>query len=179
MNSPNMQAFEQRFGARVQAIAATHDVLVNQNWRGASIKEIVSSQVASLLPDSSHRATVRGEDLLLKTAVAEGLGMALHELAVNAIKYGALANDSGRVQIAWDVVDGNSPRFTMTWTENGGAPTKPPANRGFGYAVMTDILERRTDGRVTLEFAAEGLRWRLEAPPEAVLAAPTERLKWA
>ncbi len=179
MNSPNMQAFEQRFGARVQAIAATHDVLVNQNWRGANIKEIVSSQVASLLPDSSHRATVRGEDLLLKTAVAEGLGMALHELAVNAIKYGAFANNSGRVQIAWDVVDGNSPRFTMTWTENGGAPTKPPAKRGFGYAVMTDILERRTDGRVTLEFAAEGLRWRLEAPPEAVLAAPTERLKWA
>lgn len=169
-SSPTLEAFQERFGARLVAMSATHDALVSQNWSGASIRQVITGQLAAILSASHDRTAADGPDILLKAGVAESLGMALHELAVNAIKYGAFVSDAGRVNISW-TVDRTTPQalFRMHWIEEDGPLIKEPTTKGFGYAVMKDVLERRTKGNVTLHFAADGLRWTFEAPLENIM----------
>jgi PAS domain S-box len=172
-SSPSVEAFQERFGARILAMSATHDALVSQNWSGASIHQVVTGQLAAILSDSPGQTAIEGPDFLLKAGVAESLGMALHELAVNAIKYGAFVCESGCVKITWSI-DGSSaaPRLKMSWIEEGGPEVQEPTTRGFGYAVMKDVLERRTRGRVDIRFASAGLQWTFEAPLENLKVSP-------
>jgi two-component sensor histidine kinase len=97
----------------------------------------------------------------LKAASAQAIGLALHELATNAGKYGALSTDTGRVDISWGS-DGDT--FTMSWTERDGPPVSPPERRGFGTIVMQAMTERSVDGAVNLDYAPSGLTWRLTCP---------------
>jgi CheY-like chemotaxis protein len=97
--------------------------------------------------------------------------MALHELATNAGKYGALANGSGRISIAWSVEStvAKRPVFTMIWRERGGPPVKAPARQGFGTAVLCEITEMSLSAEVGLDFEPAGLTWRLRCPVEELL----------
>jgi two-component sensor histidine kinase len=97
----------------------------------------------------------------LNAASAQAIGLALHELATNAGKYGALSTDAGRVDIGWGT-DGDT--FTMSWTEREGPPVSEPQRRGFGTVVMEMMAERSVDGTVDLDYAASGLTWRLTCP---------------
>jgi two-component sensor histidine kinase len=104
---------------------------------------------------------VHGPKLRLKAASAQAIGLALHELATNAGKYGALSTDSGRVDVSWGT-DGDI--FTMSWTERDGPPISAPKRRGFGTIVMEAMTERSVDGKVDLDYALSGLTWRLTCP---------------
>lgn len=179
-SAPSLEAFQDHFGARLLAIAATHDALVGQNWYGASVQQVVDGQLAAIVSEAHGRASTEGPDFLLKPGVAESLGMALHELAVNAIKYGAFLSESGRVHIRWTVDRSREvPHFIMSWVEEGGPPTEEPKSRGFGHAVMKDVLERRTKGHVDITFTAEGLRWTFEAPIDAIMPTGRRFVPWA
>jgi two-component sensor histidine kinase len=104
---------------------------------------------------------MRGAKLRLNAAAAQAIGLALHELATNAGKYGALSADPGHVDVGWRV-DGDL--FAMSWTERNGPPVSRPDRRGFGSTVIDSMAKRTVEGEVQLEYAPSGLIWRLSCP---------------
>jgi two-component sensor histidine kinase len=105
--------------------------------------------------------SVQGPKLCFTAASAQAIGLALHELASNAGKYGALSTDEGHVYVSWGTIDDT---FAMSWTERGGPPLSAPKRRGFGTIVMEAMAERSVDGKVDLDYAPSGLTWRLTCP---------------
>jgi PAS domain S-box-containing protein len=158
--------FVERFSGRVQALSANQDLLVRNEWNGVEIAELVRAQLAHFAKLIGSRITVQGPKLRLNPASAQAIGLALHELATNAGKYGSLSTDTGRVDISWETGDGT---FTMSWTERDGPPVSVPERRGFGTIVMEATAERSVDGKVQLDYAPTGLIWRLTCPTANVL----------
>jgi two-component sensor histidine kinase len=154
----NPADFVARFSERIQALAASQDLLIRSEWRGAEVEDLVCAQLAPFADLIGSRITVRGPKGRLKAAGAQALGLALHELATNAGKYGALSTDTGRVDICW-AIDGGT--FTMSWIERDGPPVSAPTRRGFGTIVMGAMTERSMNGTVDLAYAPSGVTWRL------------------
>jgi len=153
--------FIERFSERIQALSANQDLLVRNEWKGVEIEDLVRAQLAHFADLVGSRVAVRGPKLYLNAASAQAVGLALHELATNAGKYGALSTDTGRVDIRWGT---NGDIFTMGWTEREGPPVTAPKRRGFGTIVMEAMTERSVGGKVDLDFASSGLSWRLVCP---------------
>ena len=149
---------------RIQALSRAHDLLTLQSWSAASTIQVVEQVVSSLsLP--KDRLDTSGGALQLGPKPALQLTLALHELATNALKYGALSNATGRVRLDWGVVGGHeADQFQFSWTETGGPPVSPPARRGFGSRLIERATAAEFDGEVRLDYAPDGVRWRLTAP---------------
>jgi two-component sensor histidine kinase len=133
----NPEDFIERFSERIQALSANQDLLVRNEWQGIDVKDLVRAQLAHFADLIGSRIAVRGPKLLLKPASAQAIGLALHELAANAGKYGALSTDAGRIDVAWRT-DGDT--LTMSWTETDGPPVSAPKRSGFGTLVMKAML---------------------------------------
>jgi len=157
----NPEGFIERFSERIQALSANQDLLVRNEWNGVEIKDLVRAQLAHFADLIGSRIIVHGPKLRLKPASAQAVGLALHELATNAGKYGALSTDRGRVDVRWGI-DGDT--LTMSWTEREGPLVSSPQRRGFGTIVMEAMTERSMDGAVDLDYAPSGLTWRLTCP---------------
>jgi PAS domain S-box-containing protein len=168
-HSPNLEEFQSRFSHRVSAMARSQDLLVARDWRGASISELVRAQLAPFA-EASGRIAVTGPDLDLKPDAVQGLTLALHELATNAAKYGALSVPEGRVAIDWslDEASASEPRFRMSWRETNGPPVNPPTRQGFGHVVISEMVASSLRGQVTLDYAPDGVRWAIDAPGSGV-----------
>jgi PAS domain S-box-containing protein len=152
------EEFIERFTERIQALAANQDLLVRNEWRGVDVEDLARAQLAHFADLVGTRIMVRGPRLRLNAAAAQAIGLALHELATNAGKYGALSNDGGRVDVQWRL---ERACFTMCWTERDGPPVSLPQRQGFGSTVMTSMAERTVGGEVHLDYAPDGLAWRL------------------
>jgi PAS domain S-box-containing protein len=162
----SLEEFERRFERRLQGLAASHDVLVRENWQGAPLADLVRQQMLPFAGIQSSRLELAGPDVILTAEAAQALGLAIHELATNAIKYGALSAPSGKVRMSWSF-DGetSAPRaLLLNWIEQGGPPVTPPERRGFGHVVIGEMVERSLGARVAMEFAAEGLNWSVSIP---------------
>jgi PAS domain S-box-containing protein len=157
----NPEAFIERFSERIQALSANQDLLVRSDWGGVEIADLTRAQLAHFADLIDSRIVMGGPRLRLKPASAQAIGLALHELATNAGKYGALSTGRGRVRISWRT-DGDT--FVMSWTEREGPPASQPKRRGFGTIVMEAMAERSVDGAVKLDYAPSGLTWRLTCP---------------
>jgi PAS domain S-box-containing protein len=157
----NTEGFVERFSERIQALSANQDLLVRNEWKGVDIADLVRAQLAHFADLIGSRIAVHGPKKCLKAASAQAIGLALHELATNAGKYGALSTDTGHVNISWGT-DGDT--FTMSWTERNGPPVSAPKRRGFGTIVMEAMTERSVDGRVGLDYAPAGVTWSLICP---------------
>jgi two-component sensor histidine kinase len=157
----NPEDFIERFSDRIQALSANQDLLVRNEWKGVEVENLVHAQLAPFADLIGSRIAVHGPKLRLKAASAQAIGLALHELATNAGKYGALSTDAGRVDISWGS-DGDT--FTMSWTERDGQPVSPPERRGFGTIVMQAMTERSVDGKVRLDYLPPGVTWHLTCP---------------
>jgi two-component sensor histidine kinase len=155
-----------RFTERIQALAANQDLLVRNEWQGVDVGDLVRAQLAHFADLVGSRITVQGPTLRLNAAAAQAIGLALHELATNAGKYGALSVGAGQVDVQWRL-EGDI--FAMTWTEHRGPPVSPPKQRGFGTIVMETMAERSVDGAVDLEYAPSGVAWRLTCPAASAL----------
>jgi PAS domain S-box-containing protein len=153
--------FIERFSERIQSLSANHDLLIQNAWQGVEIEALVRAQLAPFADLTGSRIVMGGSKLRLNAASAQAIGLALHELATNAGKYGALSTDAGRVDIGWGT-DGDT--FTISWTEREGPPVSGPQRRGFGTVVMGAMAERSVDGKVDLDYASSGLTWRLSCP---------------
>ena len=158
----NPEDFIERFSERIRALSANQDLLIRNEWKGVEIEDLVRTQLAhfaGLIDDS--RIAVRGPRLRLKAAAAQAIGLALHELATNAGKYGALSTDKGRVDIWWQAT---ANMFTMSWTENEGPPVIAPKRRGFGSTVIDTMVKQSLGGGVAIFYARSGLMWQLTCP---------------
>jgi PAS domain S-box-containing protein len=162
----NPDDFVERFSERIQALSANQDLLIRNEWKGVDVEDLVLAQLLHFRDLVSTRIAIQGPKLRLKPAAAQAIGLALHELATNAGKYGALSTDSGRVDINSGTHGGT---FTMSWTEREGPPTSPPHRRGFGTIVLKDMAERSVGGEVDLDYAPSGATWRLTCPIENAL----------
>jgi len=152
---------------RLIALAGAHDVLTRENWEGAGLRKIVSVAMA---PFDVARIATSGPDARLDARAALALGMALHELATNASKYGALSNETGRVSLAWRLLedpDRGVPALELEWRETGGPPVTAPRRRGFGSRLLTQGVRSELNGAAEMEFAPEGLVCRIFARLDA------------
>jgi PAS domain S-box-containing protein len=149
------------FTERIQALAANQDLLIRNEWQGVDVEDLVRAQLAHFADLVGSRIAVDGPKLRLNAAAAQAIGLALHELATNAGKYGALSVDAGHVRMAWRF-DGDI--FSMHWTERNGPPVSPPERRGFGSTVIDSMAKRTLGGEVELDYAPSGLAWRLTCP---------------
>jgi PAS domain S-box-containing protein len=161
------EEFVPRFSERVRALAASHDLIFQRQWQGIDISELLRAHLALFKDLLDRRIVIDGPPLRLSVAAAQLIGMIVHELATNASKYGALSNQVGRVKIGWGAewIDG---RFTMNWVECGGPPVVARARYGFGSNVIKSMAELSLDGEVDLDFAPNGLIWRLACPLKKV-----------
>jgi PAS domain S-box-containing protein len=170
-SSGGLQDFEQRFTLRLEALARSHDLLVKRDWQGVVLEDLVRAQLEPFLDRAKTRVAAHGPTLLLMPEAAQDLGLALHELATNASKYGALSVPTGKVDIGWTIDDdanAAAKRFLMTWRESGGPPVSPPLRKGFGSTVVTSALSGAFNGEAKLEYSPEGLSWQLAAPVSQV-----------
>jgi two-component sensor histidine kinase len=157
----NPEDFVERFSERIQALSANQELLVRNEWRGVEIEDLVRAQLSHFADLIGSRIVLDGPKLRLKAASAQAIGLAVHELATNAGKYGALSTDKGRVDVFW-ATDGGA--LVMSWTERGGPPVSAPKRRGFGTIVMEAMAARSVNGKVQLNYAPSGLIWRLTCP---------------
>ena len=162
--------FATDFGARLKSLAASLDLVVRQDWRGVSVRELVHSQLACHAEPDGTQFELEGGEVMLSPQASQYLGMALHELATNAVKYGALSNEAGTVRVRWQLAGpDDARRFQLTWVESGGPPVLPPRKKGFGHLVIERMAADALQGNVRLEFAPEGVRWSLDADAAAML----------
>lgn len=156
-------------GARIQAMAAANDLLVNERWESASIHDLVSRTLAPFGPEDGDRFAVDGPDVRIPPRIAVALSLALHELATNAAKYGALSNRDGQVRLTWTVEDGaRDGRLHVSWEEVGGPAVDPPTRVGFGSRLIERVLAHEIGGSANIEYRPDGIFFKAIAPlPQA------------
>ncbi|MBO9710773.1 MAG: PAS domain-containing protein [Caulobacter sp.] len=153
------------FEGRLMAIAATHNVLTDVNWSAASLRQIIDGSVKPYCSEARQLSIV-GEDLMVSPKPAVVMALAFHELAINALKYGALSVTGGRVDIAWSVQEGD--RLNIEWREEGGPVVARPTRRGFGSRIVEMALPGELGGEVALDYRAEGLCCSIRSPLAAL-----------
>jgi PAS domain S-box-containing protein len=158
--------FVERFSQRIRALAASLDLLVHSEWRGVEIEALVRAQLAHFADLIGDRIMIDGPPLSVTPSAAQSIGMALHELATNAGKYGSLSNDHGSVIIDWRLDDDE---FSIGWIEQHGPRVKPPKRRGFGSTIISTVVEHSVGGEVELAYAASGIVWRLKCSANKAL----------
>lgn len=173
--SPDLSSsdFVDSFIERLSGLAQSHDLLAREDWRGISMRELVTSQIGHLNSDLSSRLYTNGPDLVLTPVAAQNLGMAVHELSTNAVKYGALSVDGGEVHISWSVFedDHGRDRLRLSWLERGGPKVVEPTRRGFGRFVIEAIAARVLSGSVDLRFDPEGVSCAIEGAADSTVIA--------
>jgi two-component sensor histidine kinase len=153
----SFQDFEVRFNSRIQALADAHDLLVEQQWGGAYLSDLITAQLAAF---GTERVKIHGERVMLRTEAVQNVALALHELATNASKYGALSGPTGKVEIEWglELCDDGGHNLRLSWRESGGPPVVAPGRKGFGCFVLERVTVNAL-GEGQLEFNPNGLVW--------------------
>jgi two-component sensor histidine kinase/CheY-like chemotaxis protein len=162
--------FTKKFSSRVQALAVNHDLLVKSQWRSIDATDLISGQLAHFGDLVGKRILFEGPPILVSSAAAQSIGMVVHELSTNTVKYGALSGEEGRIDIDWRIDSGGAgPVFKLCWTERDGPPIIVPTHRGFGTTVVTKMVEMSLDGETILDYTPTGLIWRLACPLKNVM----------
>ena len=151
--SDDIEEFEVRFRGCIQALAYCHDLLVQHEWQGATLDELLRVQLAPFGGVDSRKISVQGPEVFLTPSAMQSLGLVLHELATNATKHGALSSPAGSVSISWtrDATEG----ARVVWEEQGGPPVSEPSHKGFGQVVF-ERIGASLDGNIATEFRPEG-----------------------
>lgn len=154
------------FSARLIALSKAHNVLVREQWEAAELREIAAEALAAYAGKvgTGRRVTYGGDDIRIQPKAALAISMALHELSTNAVKYGALSNACGRVDVRWRLVGSEKDEFVLDWRESGGPPVVPPKRHGFGSRLIERGLAQDLAGEARLEFQSEGLLCSIRAP---------------
>lgn len=153
--------------SRLQSLAQTHQILVEKEWRGAELADVIRAEMRPY----QGRLTIEGPSILLNARATQDFALFIHELATNAAKYGALSNSTGRVQIGWSVDGGASPpTFTFRWQEQGGPTVAVPARKGFGSVVMEHVMASYSDTPSRVHFAPDGVIYELRTTLTALTA---------
>jgi PAS domain S-box-containing protein len=165
----DLPSYVKRLSDRIDGLAAGQDLLVRNQWQGVEVSDLVKAQLAHFKDLIGTRILMHGPRVQFTAAAAQGVGMALHELATNASKYGALSNFEGRVDISWHITTAAKPVFSMSWTESGGPKVVEPAHKGFGQLIIGRMAEASVLGTAEIRFHQTGLSWTLCAATENAL----------
>ena len=171
----SVEEFLDQFGARLQALATSHDLLVQESWHGASLAALARQQLGHYLDGPRAQISIGGPPVVLRPEAAQSIGLALHELAANAAKYGALSVPDGHVDIRWSTrgqKEGDG--VEISWAESDGPDVRTPDHRGFGSLVVENNLSRALDADVRLDFDPAGVRCRIVIPPVHLVASGEE-----
>ena len=170
-SSEDISDFSRQLSDRIQGLAQTHDQLLEQNWKGASLRQLIERQMEMFGADNRD-VVLNGPEIQIKPKAAEALGLAFHELATNAAKHGAFTHPHGVVRIHWEIeADGtDTSLFRLKWQEAGGPKVNAPDRKGFGNTVLTRVVSATLSGKAALDYRSEGLCWSIECPAnEAVI----------
>jgi two-component sensor histidine kinase len=159
----SLPAFLQTFGGRLKAMASANELLTAARWRGAAIDHLAAAELGALAPGQT---SWEGPDLFLTPRAANALSLALHELATNAVKFGALSVESGHVSLRWSARPNGG--FELTWTESGGPTVTAPARSGFGSTLLDQVTGRELNGDTKVDYRPAGVTVRLRAGPQAL-----------
>jgi PAS domain S-box-containing protein len=160
-----IEDFSARFAARLQSLAGAYDLLIKDDWRGTALEELVRSQLAQYLDKQGAQIEIGGSPVRVPPEATQNIGMALHELATNAAKYGALSVPGGRLRVHWKIEhDEDAVNCRIWWQESGGPIVTPPGRRGFGQIVIERTVARAVGGKVTVAYNETGLEWMLIFP---------------
>ncbi|MGB3720338.1 MAG: PAS domain S-box protein [Hyphomicrobiaceae bacterium] len=159
------KVFAERLSQRLRALAINQDLLVRANWEGIEFEDLVRSQLEPFQGLVSSRCTISGPPLRVSPSAAQAIGMALHELATNASKYGALSGPEGKLAVSWDIdMAGQEPICHIRWREFGGPEVEQPARKGFGHTVIVHFVEQALGADVRLSYNPGGVEWEVTAP---------------
>jgi len=166
-NTDTVEAFQKAFSGRIQALAATHTLLLDNAWSSLELQDIVMSEVAPYVEAAADQVTIEGLNVAVTPRAAIAFGLVVHELTTNAVKYGALSQPGGRVTVrAIGRDSGNDGAFVLEWRESGGPQVAPPDRKGFGHAVIARSLQYSPGGGAEFDFDPSGVVCRISIPPE-------------
>jgi len=168
--SGDKETFIARLSDRINGLAAGQDLLVDTDWQGVEIADLVKAQLSHFKELIGTRVLIDSPSVRLTPSAAQGIGMALHELATNAAKYGALSNFDGTVHISWRVELTPKPVFSMSWEEDGGPKVTVPTKNGFGNIVTGRMAGAAINGLAETTYRENGIAWNLTGPAESALA---------
>jgi PAS domain S-box-containing protein len=168
--STSVKDYSAQFEERLSALARLHDLLVQEEWRGASLHAVAHSQIA---PFAGSRVRTEGPEVRLRPDVAQTMCMVFHELATNASKYGALSNEKGDVAVSWGIIDAGEKRLFIQWQERSGPPVITPQRKGFGTVVVERMSLQVKDASASLKYPSSGVIWYLEAPYDSFVQPPS------
>ena len=152
--SDDIEDFEARFNGCIQALAYSHDLLVQHDWQGATLEELLRAQLAPFGGIDATRIVAHGPEVYLTPQTMQSLGLIMHELGANATKHGALSNPSGSVTVGW-TRDSEDRGVELVWQERGGPPVTEPTRKGFGKVVF-ERIGASLDGDISTDFRPEG-----------------------
>lgn len=167
----NSKDFMTRFSERIQTLGAAHDLLVRGEWRGADLAELVAAHLTHFDDGRNRHIRIHGKPVFVSAAAAQNLSIALHELATNAVKHGALVGGKGSVDLTWEI---RGATFEMSWVERGGHPVSPPAHHGFGRLVLEKIVKMALDADIEAHFDTVGYSWRMRCPASLAITEETD-----
>ena len=166
----NISNYTTAVEGRIKALSRAHTILSHSRWQGADLGNLVEEELAPYRTGESDRVATRGPKVLLEPAAAQTLALALHELATNAAKYGALSSMSGGVVLTWELRPGS---LIFDWSETGGPAATPPSTPGFGTRIITASIERQLGGTARFDWRPQGLQCTLTVPrSDKIEAAP-------
>jgi two-component sensor histidine kinase len=163
---------KQKIVDRLAGLSASLDALTLNDWAAADLRQLVERQLSVFVDPASPRIKIEGSPVFISLSAAQSLGMALHELGTNAIKYGALSTGDGELTVRWSVSDGCSKLFAMEWIEENGPPPRPPKKTGFGQQLIGEVLEAGLSANVKLNYPESGFVWRMTVELSAIEAPP-------
>jgi signal transduction histidine kinase/DNA-binding response OmpR family regulator len=153
------------FEGRLMALAQAHDLLTEGRWEGAMLRDLAFQELSPYGAENGMRFAIEGPDVRLRPKVAVALGMAFHELATNAAKYGAFSNGTGQVRLAWEVANAPPPAvLRLRWSETGGPPVTKPRRQGFGSRLIARGLAHELNGDVQLRYDPSGVVCTMDLP---------------
>jgi PAS domain S-box-containing protein len=162
-HAESAQGLKNAIEGRLQAISSAHSLFAQSRWQGADLRTLITQELAPYGPTSGKRAQYRGPEVLLDPNAAQSIAIVMHELTTNAVKYGALSGDTGRLAVEWS----QGPEgVVIRWTETDGPPVAAPAQRrGFGTRVIEQLVELQIRGTVRFDWQPTGLVCRITLPP--------------
>ena len=172
-NSSDPQIVRESIETRLAALSRSHDLLGREKWDGAGLHDLVREALSpfSVTEGRAERFTIEGDNVRLSPKATLALGIAVNELATNAVKYGAFSNEAGTISITWTLDEKPDGRWLrLQWREKGGPPVAPPTRKGFGSRVIEQGLAHELEGKVVLDYSAAGVVCTIDVPaPQAVL----------
>ncbi len=167
--SASLDVFLKTFAGRLKSMSSAHDLLTAARWRGATLARIAAAELGGLSPTQTRWD---GPEIFLTPRAASALSLALHELAVNAVRYGSLSSENGKVEVVWRRTPEGG--FALEWLETGGPPAHPPQAKGFGAALVGGVAGRELGGSAHINYRPSGITAMIQGSAEALADAPPE-----